>query len=618
MFLPLLTLVGSPIVALVAAIALMPLARIIGAKLGITASGSASEPGNRIVVFGGAAIVGAILLSLGLFDALPRWLGFSIVVLWLMGAIDDALELRPYQKLAVQIVVAAGVVFALPRFHFTPWFVVDLGIEIFWLVAASNAFNLIDGIDGLAAGTGIVAALSLAAAGVMHHNAALAFESLTVAGALAGFLIFNFPPASIFMGDSGALAVGMLLGAMALEGGALATNSRVTKYVFPILVMLMPLLDTAIVSVTRMATQNPISRRGDDHSHHRLMGLGLSDRTTDALCWGVAAGGAGLAIVAFMLPHAYLVTMLPLIAVAVAMIAVFMIDLTFETLPPAMVHSHVKGAARLILSFSYKRRVAEAVLDSTLITAAYFVAYLLRHNFRIEDWEVPGLIRSMPAVWLATYASFALTGIYRGIWRYTGLSDGIRFANGAVLAGIFLVALSTVMPVVLSGSILVLFVIVLFNLLVITRSSFQSIRGGLMRLAAGERVLVIGAGQAGSAALGYLFSERPRGFRVVGFLDDEAFARNDLVQGQRVLGKLADLAEVYRSSPFNRILIASETLAPASVEAIRDFAAPLAIVVHRFTIRMDDVGAIAAAEPLPPARATNGLSLTNPGTGHVR
>ncbi|HUA32232.1 MAG TPA: hypothetical protein VMA09_01400 [Candidatus Binataceae bacterium] len=603
-------LLGVPLVALLLSVALVAPARAIGLHYSITARRSMAAPDERVAVFGGVAIVGAILLSLGVFGALPRWLGLSVAALWMIGVVDDAHELRPYQKLLGQIVVAAGVALALPRFHFTPWFAADLALEIFWLVGTSNAFNLIDGIDGLSSGTGIVAALAMAATGLLHHNIALTLEGLAVAGGLAGFLWFNFPPASIFMGDSGALAVGMLLGAMALQGGALATNSRVTKYAFPILVMLMPLLDTLIVSVSRFATQNPISRRGVDHSHHRLIALGLSDRATDAVCWSVALFGAVMALVAVLLPHVYLVTMLPLIAVAVAMLAVFMIDLTFEILPPVMVHSRVRGAARFLLSFSYKRRIAEAFLDSTLIAAAFFFGSMLRYNFHILDWQARELMRSMPAVWLATYGAFALAGIYRGIWRYTGLSDGMRFANGAILAAIFLLILSKVMPVMISGSILVLFAVLLFNLLVITRSSFQLIRNGLLRLAAGERVLVVGTGRAGGTALGYLGSDRPRGFRVVGFLDEDLPTHRDRVPGHMVLGKIADLPEVYQTSPFDRILLASDSISADGLAAIRDFATPRGIALHRFSIRMDDVACDATAAPA--------LSIANPGASSAR
>jgi UDP-GlcNAc:undecaprenyl-phosphate/decaprenyl-phosphate GlcNAc-1-phosphate transferase len=606
MNLSILKLAIASIGAIITALALIPAARAIGRRFGITARrGGRTDSDEPVAVFGGFAIVGAILLALAITDALPHWVALSIVALWILGAVDDARELRPYQKFAGQLTVAGMVALALPHFHLTPWFGLDLVLEVLWLVGTSNAFNLIDGIDGLAAGTGIVIALTLAAIGILHRSSRLTLAALAVAGGLGGFLVSNFPPATIFMGDAGALSVGMLLGAMALEAGALAINSRVTKYVFPLLVMLTPLLDTAIVSVTRLATGNRISRHGDDHSHHRLLSLGLSERATDFVCWSVAAVGAMLALAASMLPHPYLIALLPWFAVAMATIAIYMMDLTFESQPPGMVHGYVKGIARFILTVSYKRRVAEALIDSALIAAAYFGAYMLRHNFRIQEWELAGMIRSMPAVWFATYAAFAITGIYRGIWRYTGLSDGIRFANGAVLAGILLVAASTMLPIALSGSILVLFVILLFNLLIVTRSSFQSIRKGLMLLAdADQRVLVVGTGSMGTAALGYLYAERRRGLRLVGFLDVNATDRGgDEAGNQRVLGSIVDIATVYQVSPFDRILIASDSITPESIAQLRRFAAANGIAVHRFTIRMDEIGAIGSAEPLEPSIA---------------
>jgi UDP-GlcNAc:undecaprenyl-phosphate/decaprenyl-phosphate GlcNAc-1-phosphate transferase len=587
--------------AFIAALALVPAARAIGLRFGITARrGGRTDSNERVAVFGGFAVVGAILLALAITDALARWMALSIVALWILGAVDDARELRPYQKFAGQLIIASMVALALPHFHFTPWFGLDLALEVLWLVGTSNAFNLIDGIDGLAAGTGIVIALTLAAIGALHGSSKLAIGALAAAGGLGGFLVSNFPPATIFMGDAGSLSVGMLLGAMALEAGGLAINSRVTKYVFPILVMLMPLLDTAIVSATRLATGNRISRHGDDHSHHRLLSLGLSERATDFVCWSVAAAGAMLALADSILPHPYLIALLPWFAVAMATIALYMMDLTFESQPPGLVHGYVKGIARLVLAVSYKRRVAEALIDSALIAAAYFGAYMLRHNFRIQEWELAGMIRSLPAVWIATYAAFAVTSIYRGIWRYTGLSDGIRFANGAVLAGIFLVAASTMLPIALSGSILVLFVILLFNLLIVTRSSFQSIRKGLMLLAdTGHRVIVVGTGKLGTAAVGYLSAEQRPGFRLVGFLDDDATECGGGEMGeQRVLGRLADIESIYHDTPFGRILIASDSITPENIAYLRHFAAANKIAVHRFTIRMDEIRAGGSAEPL--------------------
>ena len=587
----LITLLGVPLAGFAIAAGTIPLARRIGLRFGIWAErGGDSHAGERIPVFGGAAIVAGIVGSLAMFGVLPGWMAFCVIGMWRVGVIDDARELRPREKFAAQVIVAIAVVMALPRITLSPWPAFDFALAVLWLTITSNAFNLVDGLDGLAAGTGIVAGASLAITGFVQHDAALATGGLAVAGALGGFLLFNLYPASIFMGDSGALSVGMLLGVMSLQGGLLAHNSHLTPYVYPVLVMLMPLLDTGIVSVTRLATGNSISRHGLDHSHNRLLSLGLSEKSVVVVAWSIAAVGAAWAVAASMLQHAYLLTMLPFTMVAVATIALFMMDLTFDTNPPGLAYGYGRGVARLILSFGYKRRIAEATVDIALITAAFFGANLLRRNFLIDGAMLNGLMYSMPGVLLATYPAFLIAGIYRGIWRYTGLSDGIRFANGAVLAGIFIVPASMVVMIDLSGSIVVLYVILLFNLLVLTRSSFQTIRRAIGYLAAPtERVVVVGAGRIGAAAVSYLFSERRQEIRLVGFIDDDGFKLGKLVHGQRVLGSCADLERVFRASPFDQVLIADNEISEERLRRIGEFASRHELVVRRFTIALSDI-----------------------------
>ncbi len=576
-------------IALAVAVGTMPLARRLGRRFGIM-SERTGMAGELVPVFGGASIVAAILLALGLSGALNAWVAAGALALWAVGLVDDAIVLTPWQKLAGQFVAALLVVFNLPVLALTPWMPANLAMEVIWLLGCSNAFNLVDGLDGLAAGLGIISSTALAATAVIYGDGRLAAGAIAVGAALAGFLLYNRYPASIIMGDAGALPVGLLLGAFALEGASLPANSHLTKYVFPVLVMLVPLLDTAIVSVTRLATGSPPSRRGLDHSHNRLLSLGLSELRTVAVSWAVAAVGAICAIAAAVLPHQYVVCVVPFIALAGAVIAMFMMDLTFDSNPPNVAYGYVHQLARFILSLGYKRRIAEGVVDLALISAAYLGAFLIRLDFRVDDWMADQMVWSLPWVMLATYAAFLLVGIYRGIWRYTGLSDGIRFANGAMLAGVFVVGLSMVVPIALSGSVLVLYVIILFNLLVATRLSFQALRKGLGRLSSrGGRVMVVGAGTVGEAAASYLLSQNGHSLRVVGFVDDDGFKRGKLVHGQRVLGATSDLEEIYRAVPFDQLLIASDDVSGARIAELQAFARPRSIVVRRFLIHLDDL-----------------------------
>jgi UDP-GlcNAc:undecaprenyl-phosphate GlcNAc-1-phosphate transferase len=592
MQIPILTIAGLALMSFVLAAVAVPLAKRIAQRYGIVSVPyTEARHQKQKPLMGGAAIIAAILITLALGRILPLWLMVGTAALFLIGLVDDAIVLAPLPKFLLQIVVVTLVLAIGPGFRLAPWTLLNAGLAGFFLLSTVNAFNLIDGLDGLAAGVGTIAAFSAAAISLLHGDSMAACQALVIAGALAGFLIYNLHPASIFMGDSGALPVGLLLGTMALHAGDLAGNSRLPRYVVPILIMLVPLLDAAIVSVSRMATGMPISRRGLDHSHHRLLSLGLSDQRAVATAWSLAAVAAACAVTLTRLPHAYLLATLPIIVLGFGVVGLFLIDLTFDVNSPGVAYDNLRGPARFILTFSYKRRLAEAALDLALIPAAYFGAFLIRLDFRINDALMQAFIGTLPWVMGATFAAFLIAGIYRGIWRYASVSDVIRFANGSVLAGVFVVLISLVLPLELSGSIAVLYVILLLNLLVASRMSFRALRRGVALLALpDERVLIVGAGELAEAAARYLTTQRNRRFKLVGFVDDDSFTVGKLVHGQRVLGTLADLDRIYATNHFSQVLIAAETIPGERMERLRQFANQLELSVQRFSIRLNDVG----------------------------
>jgi UDP-GlcNAc:undecaprenyl-phosphate/decaprenyl-phosphate GlcNAc-1-phosphate transferase len=562
-------------------------------------------------VLGGVAIVIAVVATLGLVGELPLWMLAGMLTLLAIGALDDAVVLTPSRKLLAQVAVVAFFLWAGPAApEVTRWPLINLGLAGFWMVAVINAFNLVDGLDGLAAGVGIAAVGAVGVVAWWSRDVGLACAALAAGAALGGFLLFNFHPASIFMGDSGALPIGFLLGALALQGAALQRNSHLSSAVFPLLVMLVPLLDTAIVTLSRLATGNPISRRGLDHSHHRLLMLGLNVRRAVAVSWTLAAIGALLAAGQTLLSHAYLLSALPFVVGGIGVIGLFMIDLTFEGRAPGVAFGYLQGLARSILSLGYKRRLPEAVLDFALIPAAYFGACLLRRDFKINDTLVLSMMRSTPVFFVATYVAFGLTGVYRGIWRYAGIADLLRFANASLLAGVLVAIASLFMRLEVSGSVAVLYVVLLFNLLVFTRMSFQIQRRALAMVALPtERVLIVGAGRMGEAAVRYIFSDSDRRARLIGFVDDDAFKEGKLVHGHQVLGRLDDLPRIHITTGFHWILIAADAISQDRLAMVKAFADAHHLPLQRLSIEVNEFVPVvangddkaAAVQASPPA-----------------
>ncbi len=213
----------------------------------------------------------------------------SAGLIFLAGLLDDVWGLRPWQKLACQatgamMAVAAGVrITGLSGHHFDPS--VGAAITVLWLVACCNAFNLIDGLDGLATGMGLFSTLTIFLASLLHQDWPLALATLPLAGALLGFLRYNFSPASVFLGDSGSLLIGFLLGCYGvIWSQKAATMLGMTA---PLMAMAIPLIDVMLSIVRRWLRGRPIFAGDRSHIHHKLLEKGLTHRRVVAVLYGV-------------------------------------------------------------------------------------------------------------------------------------------------------------------------------------------------------------------------------------------------------------------------------------------------------------------------------------------
>jgi UDP-GlcNAc:undecaprenyl-phosphate GlcNAc-1-phosphate transferase len=225
-------------------------------------------------------------------------------VVFATGLLDDLVGLNPWEKLLGQVSAAClaywgGVeVLVVAGFAAHGWW--SLPVTVLWLVACANAFNLIDGVDGLAAGVGLFAAFTTLAAALLQQNAALALATAPLVGALLAFLRYNFNPASIFLGDCGSLTIGFLLGCFAaIWSQKSATLLGMTA---PLMALSVPLLDTGISVVRRFLRHQPIFRPDRNHVHHRLLDRGFSPRRVALVLYAVCGLAAAFSLLQTV-PH---------------------------------------------------------------------------------------------------------------------------------------------------------------------------------------------------------------------------------------------------------------------------------------------------------------------------
>ena len=579
--------------------AIMPVAKAASLYFGIVAHPSIDRPHEKpTALLGGLAVMVAFVAAVGFvgivfglpYHSIPWLTGFALAMC-LVGLLDDIVDLRPRNKLLLELAAICMLVWWGPHLDFFPYDPLNIALTIFWLVTATNAFNLIDGIDGLAGGVGIVAALSIATVAGLHQHAGTMISALAIAGALAGFMVFNFPPASVFMGDEGALAVGLVLGVLSIQGSHFGEGSLPARLAMPLLALMVPLLDIVTVTVTRLARGNPISRRGLDHSHHRLTRLGMSSWRAAAALIGIQVIAGGCAIALSLVPGYDAVLLIPFIALFFALVALFLMDRSFDSEAPGQIE-HLPAIARVILSFGYKRRFVELILDIALVAAAYFGAMLLRFDFDFSIAQVNDMLAGLPWIVAIGCGAFLVAGVYRGIWRYAGLAEGVRFVLAAMIAGFAVKLASGFLPITISRATVALFALLLFNFLVATRWSFHVFqRIGRFLARPARRLVIIGADARGAAAVQHLHSTSGESAELLGLVDDDGFKHGKLFHGYRVLGSLHDLDGIMKRTPFDEIVIAQEKLSAMQLAALESFALSNRITLRRFWLGVTDMSA---------------------------
>lgn len=291
--------------------------------------------------FGGFAIFIGTMSSIAIFlvPVNPHMTGILVggALIYILGLVDDLKGIPAKAKFLGQIVIAC-VVFAFGiRINFiTSFFSIDHGYTFFtgvtaflftviWIVGITNTVNLIDGLDGLAAGVAMIASFSIAYAAYISWGdegpSVAALSMLALAGGALGFLPYNFNPAKIFMGDSGSLFLGFMLAVLSIEGAT--KSATVVATIAPVLVLGVPIFDTAFAILRRLINRRPIMEADKDHLHHRIMAIGFGQRRAVLMLYGVSAT---MGVAAVLLTRDLFVESFALLAIAGMLIYIFLAD----------------------------------------------------------------------------------------------------------------------------------------------------------------------------------------------------------------------------------------------------------------------------------------------------
>ncbi|HEV8429169.1 MAG TPA: hypothetical protein VGQ41_14805 [Pyrinomonadaceae bacterium] len=578
------------------ALILTPLVRALARRYGFVAVPKTDRWHKKsTAMLGGVAIWLSVVVTTLVFSAgitYGKLILFTSTFLFVVGLIDDVIHVKPYQKLIGQILGSAFVVYYGLTLPWTGSVLLNMALAIFWLIGITNAINLLDNMDGLASGIAIIAAGFLSLSFVNSGQLTEALVLLIFAAALLGFLVYNSNPASIFMGDCGSMFVGFFLASSALmnvSGGR--SRSFLPVLAVPILVLFIPIFDTTFVTVLRKLSGRAASQGGRDHTSHRLVALGMSERHAVWMLYGFAALSGVLAI---LVQRARLDVSLAAIAgftIVLTLVGVYLAGVKVYDESEELLALKDKPLYTFLVDVSYKRRIFEVLLDVVLIILSYWAAYAIRFPPDSGAWKL--FIRTLPVLVFVKMSVFLAMGVYRGLWRYTSMSDLIVFGKAVVLSsvGSLLVLLFAFRFEGFSRKVFIIDAVLMFLFLAGSRMAFRVFRQILPGVGKhdGRRVLIYGAGDAGELLLRELRNNRELQLAPIGFLDDDPAKSGKVIHGLRVFGGNGELGTVCSQHEIDEVVISSMKMTEERIQEVLRTCSERQITVRRMRITVEDL-----------------------------
>lgn len=481
-------------------------------------------------MLGGISIFASFII--GVFCFFPEYLSIKRLllgagILFIVGLIDDLYQIKPYAKLATQLVASAALIFSGNYLPWTQIIVIDVCLTFVWLVGLTNALNMLDNMDGLASGISIIACIYLSVNFIFNLQYNFYILPLLLAAAIGGFFLHNFHPASIFMGDCGSLFIGFTMAGISLFNTEQRTRNIAAVLATPVLIMLLPIFDTTIVTISRRLNGRPVSRGGNDHASHRLVALGMSDKYAVMTLYFISALSGLLAIMVRRLD----------IKLSIAIIGgcIFLTIFFGIYLGKVIVYDNQDTRSHQTVTKVYvylqRVRLAEVVFDFILIILSFYVGNLLKFDGQIPLEHESIYIRTLPyiiAIYLTNFFGF---GIYRESWRLSGVVQIVQIWGAIFISSIISFTFTYILYLFIRSSnyrpLISVFIISSILILVgfvLSRLAFQlsdvSFKEKSFNRKLVRSIYIYGTNERGKVILSELNRYRCGEFEMLGFIDN--------------------------------------------------------------------------------------------------
>ncbi len=592
--------------------------------------GAVDEPGGRKIhdsitpKLGGLAIIASIGISLlilslfnaplfdGIQDNAPKTtiLGLSFLAIFFVGFWDDIKPLKPGVKFGIQFIVAVLVYYAGFKISnitnplgmgMLDVEMINFPLTLLWIVGITNAFNLIDGLDGLASGVGTIACIAIFAVSVLAGEIWTATLALVLAGALTGFLRYNFSPAKIFLGDSGSLMIGFALAIISIQ----STTKLSTGFalLFPLLVLGLPITDTIISMLRRfLGSYLPEESNGNksiknillrmfkpdkSHIHHQLISLGLTHRNTVLLLYFVSACFA-LAGVTLTQVDTFERS------IGIILICSFAVVLGIKKLRYREIAIFNNGMMLPIYErFILNKGTFLSLIDLTFVALSFGLSYHLLFSINPSSIDFIDFNQTLIIVLSVQLFTFWISGLYKESLRQVGIGDALKITASvsyAVILTAVVLFITDTFSFVSGIQFLILDFYFLLTFTLGMRVAYRAMSYWFQRdKRSGENVLIYGANENGTMILHKINNNAKSNYKVIGFLDENPDLEGKKIYGYPIFGGHWKLTKTLRNANIDYIFICEHDIKTENFNRLKKLAEVKGIKIKRLHISLKNI-----------------------------
>ncbi|MCP4265486.1 MAG: hypothetical protein GY777_07915 [Candidatus Brocadiaceae bacterium] len=506
-----------------------------------------------------------------------------ITAIFGLGLYDDLREVKPYKKFIFQVILTIIIILFGIRIKIIPFAYIAIPLTVFWIVGITNALNILDNMDGLSCGISLVASICIFVYAMQNSLHLVALFSSILCGTTFGFLIFNFNPAKIFMGDCGSLFLGFLLSIITILGTWQDATNLLFVIIVPLFILVIPIFDTTLVTFYRKKHGQFVSKGGRDHSSHRLVFLGLSERRAVLLLMGISLF-FGVSI-NFLASSGFftILILLSILSVCLLFFGIFLggIKVYAEKAKAGFQRKNLISSVIL-----YKKQILQILVDVIVINIAYVSAYLLRYEGILSDHNLVLIETSLPIIILVKISLFSMFGLYRGEWRYIGINDMIQVLKSVSLSTLFCLAIIFVVyrfegysrTVFISDYILTLLMI---GGVRVSIRVFKEYFSAVVDQRENMPILIVGAGDGGELLVREIKNNPKINLKPVGFIDDDIRKARKVIHGLKVLGVRGDIPSIVEEYGVRRVYISILSVEENKIDGIFEICKGLDIECKR-------------------------------------